>query len=80
MPVLRLESRPALALSFAGALVALLALGLAWALPPRLAWLGLAPAGEDGSAVGVTVLPGAGQREWLAGLAGGLEEALQDGD
>lgn len=80
VPVLRLESRPALALSFAGALVALLALGLAWALPPRLAWLGLAPAGEDGSAVGVTALPGAGQREWLAGLAGGLEEALQDGD
>jgi hypothetical protein len=28
----------------------------------------------------VTALPGAGQREWLAGLAGGLEEALQDGD
>lgn len=80
VPILRLESRPALALSLAGALVALFALGLAWALPARLAWLGLLPAGQDRSAVGVTALPGAGQREWLDELAGGLEEVLKDGD
>jgi len=80
VPILRLESRPALTLTFAGALLALLALGLAWVLPARLAWLGLAPVGDDGSAVRMMALSGAGQREWLSGLAGGLEEALQDGD
>jgi len=80
VPILRLESRPALGLALAGALLALLALALAWALPARLAWLALLPAGGDRSAVAVIALPGAGQREWLADLAGDLEEALEDGD
>jgi hypothetical protein len=76
-PILRAESRPALGLALAAALLALLFLAVAWVLPPRLAWLALSPAGEDRSAVAVTVLTGSGQSEWLAGLAGGLEEALQ---
>jgi hypothetical protein len=80
VPILRLESRPALGLAFAAALLALLALALAGTLPARLAWLALLPAGVDRSEVEVAALTGAGQREWLERLAGGLEEALQHGD
>jgi hypothetical protein len=80
VPILRLESRPAMGPALAVALLALLALALALVLPPRLAWLTLLPGGEKRSAIWVTALAGAGQREWLAQLAEGLEGALQDGD
>jgi hypothetical protein len=80
VPLLRLQSRPALGPALAAALLALLIVALAWLLPARVAWLALLPAGERQSAVWITALPGVGQREWLAELAAGLEEALQDGD
>ena len=78
-PILRIDYRPAMPLLLGGIALALLALAIAWLVPPRLLW-STVETGEEGSVlVQILALPGARGSQWLSQLSDRLQEVLADG-
>jgi hypothetical protein len=78
-PILRIDYRPAMPLLLGGIALALLALAIAWLVPPRLFW-STVELGKEGSVpVQILALPGARGSRWLSQLSDQLQEVLADG-
>ena len=77
-PILRIDYRPTMPLLLGGVALAVLALAIAWLVPPRLL-LSAVELGEEGSVlIHILALPGARESQWLSKLSDHLQEVLAD--
>jgi hypothetical protein len=79
-PVLRVDSRPAMGLVVAGMALALIALTVAWIVPPRLLWIAVGPGEESPTLIEVLAPAGTGTGKWFRQLASQLREAVTSDD
>jgi hypothetical protein len=76
LPILRADHRPGMGLVVGGMALAVLALAVAWLVPPRLLWIAVGPGDRASTFVQVLALPAARGSRWPSQLAGRLREML----
>jgi hypothetical protein len=78
-PILRLDFMPAMGVAVAGAALAVLALLVAWTVPPRMVWIAVGSGHGSATLVQLLVPAGVRGRRWLQRLADEIRGELVDG-
>lgn len=78
-PILRTDYRPGMALVAAGALLAVIALAVAWIASPCLVWVTTGPGEQSPMAILLLTPAGLKASRWLPQLAERLQEVLSNG-